>query len=151
VVSAAIPLSELHAIVQRAMGWGGGHQHLFETRDGTVYGNPDAAFSVADEDERRTRLDQVLRRDKDWIRYEYDFGDGWSHKIVLEKRLPPDPARALPDCLGGARACPPEDIGGVRGYYDFITAMADPAHPRHEELREWYDDDYDPEAFDPER
>jgi hypothetical protein len=61
----------------------------------------------------RVRLDQVLIRERDSMIYEYDFGDSWTHKIVLERVLASSEGFAVPSCVAGARACPPEDCGGV--------------------------------------
>jgi hypothetical protein len=80
--------------------------------------------------------------------YEYDFGDDWRHEVKVEKVLPPDAEQQLPMCIKGKRACPPEDIGGVWGYYEFLEAIKDPDHPDHEMYTEWRGDDFDPEAFD---
>jgi hypothetical protein len=75
------------------------------------------------------------------------MGDRWEHSIVLEKRLPVDPGTAYPVCTGGERACPPEDCGGIGGFYDLLDALGDPTHEQHEELQDWVGDDYDPDAF----
>src|SRR5664280_2632503 len=77
----------------------------------------------------------------------YDFGDSWEHGIAIEKVLTPEPGLAYPVCMGGKRHGPPEDCGGVPGYYHLLEALSDPDHERHEELREWMGDDFDPEAF----
>ena len=66
-------------------------------------------------DESKARLNKVLSKPKQKMIYEYDFGDGWEHEILLEKVLPRDSMVRYPRCLGGARACPPEDCGGVHG------------------------------------
>lgn len=80
--------------------------------------------------------------------YEYDFGDGWEHQILLEKLLPFDDAQALPICVKGKRACPPEDCGGIFGYADLLRTLADPTDPEHQEMLEWLGGPLDPEAFD---
>ena len=98
-------------------------------------------------DERKYRIGQLLRREKDWIEYEYDFGDSWYHRITLQKILPRDPAVRLPVCVSGKRRCPPEDCGGVWGFYHKLAVMADPDHEEHEEIRWWMDGSFDPEAF----
>jgi hypothetical protein len=79
--------------------------------------------------------------------YTYDFGDSWEHQIVIEKRLPAEPGRAYPSCLAGERHAPPEDCGGIPGYYNLLEAIRDPQHEQREELLEWLGDEFDPEAF----
>ena len=95
----------------------------------------------------KLRLDQVLVRDKDAMFYEYDFGDGWRHKIVLEKSIDATPETPAPLCIAGARACPPEDCGGVWGYANLLQVIADPSDPEHEEMLEWLGADFDPVHF----
>jgi hypothetical protein len=80
--------------------------------------------------------------------YEYDFGDGWEHEILVEKILQSEPGVRYPVCLAGKRACPPEDCGGVWGYESLLEALRDPEHPEHNDMLEWIGEDFDPEAFD---
>ena len=80
--------------------------------------------------------------------YEYDFGDGWEHVVLVEKILPMTPDAKLPVCIKGKRACPPEDVGGVWGYEQLLEAIKDPNHPEHEMYTEWIDGDFDSEVFD---
>lgn len=77
----------------------------------------------------------------------YEFGDGWKHEVQFEGRSAPQPGREYPLCLEGARACPPEDVGGVWSYHQFLGALADPKHERHEEFLEW-GGNFDSERFD---
>ncbi len=81
--------------------------------------------------------------------YEYDFGDGWRHEVLFEGCVRAERGKRYPICIEAARACPPEDVGGTWGYEEFVAAMADPEHERHEEFREWIGGRFDPEAFDP--
>jgi hypothetical protein len=152
-VSSDITLAKLHGVLQVAMGWQDGHLHQFES-GGQTYEPPDpggAGFGPPSSmDERQVRLHEVLGRVGAKAVYTYDFGDSWEHAIVLEKRLPADPKLTYPMCVAGARACPPEDCGGIPGFYEFLEAMQDPEHERHEELLEWFGGEYDPEAFSPE-
>ena len=80
--------------------------------------------------------------------YEYDFGDSWLHDVVVEKVLPPDPAFKHPACLAGANACPPDDCGGMGGYYNMLEALGNPKHPEHADLEEWIGGEWDAERFD---
>ena len=79
--------------------------------------------------------------------YEYDFGDSWGHVIQAEKTPEAEPGVRYPRCLAGKRACPPEDCGGPYGYDDFVEAVRNPNHPRHDELLVWVGGAFDPEAF----
>jgi len=99
------------------------------------------------EDEGKAPLSSVLGRVGAKARYTYDFGDSWEHGIVLEKRLPADPDTAYPVCTGGQLACPPEDCGGIPGFYGLLDTIGDPSHDRHEESLDWLGDDFDPKAF----
>jgi hypothetical protein len=148
VVPETITLGKLHDVIQLAMGWCDCHLHEFEIA-GERYGvpDPDLDWGESVRAEGRVRLTTALSGGKTF-RYTYDFGDGWEHRIKVEKVLPPDPALTTPLCLAGANACPPEDIGGPPGYADFVGAVSDPAHPEHDEMLDWYGGPFDPTAFD---
>jgi len=148
-VPSDLTLAKLHRVIQAVMGWYDSHLHQFIVGK-TYYGVPslDEFSELELKDERKARLDQILSRSKQKIVYEYDFGDSWEHEIVLEKILAPDSRTRYPACLGGARACPPEDCGGVGGYANFLEAISDPDHEEHEEMLEWIGGEFDPEQFD---
>jgi hypothetical protein len=95
-------------------------------------------------------LRDVLKRARSKKTYTYDFGDGWSHTIVVESTKvitrPDQPAV----CLDGAGACPPEDCGGIWRYQSILETIAHPDDPRYDEEREWLEDwlgDFDPNGF----
>ena len=111
----------------------------------TPWGDP---TEMEGEDENAVTLGEVCPKVKSKLIYEYDFGDGWGHTIEVQKIVEPAPGVEYPVCLTGKKACPPEDCGGVWGYYDMIEAISDPDHERHEELSEWLGGEFDPEAFD---
>jgi Plasmid pRiA4b ORF-3-like protein len=85
------------------------------------------------------------------VQYEYDFGDGWEHELTLEAILPRPAGQKYPLCVDGARACPPEDCGGVYGYEDLLTVIQDPAHEEYGSTLEWLGGRFDPDRFDPKR
>lgn len=146
---ADIHLDDLHQALQVVMGWHDGHLHLFragEVEYAIPYPEEDAFFD--DQDETKTKLSEVVRAEKQKLVYEYDFGDGWRHEILVEKILPREEGKQYPVCLAGKRACPPEDCGGPRGYAEFLQAIRDPAHPDHDDMLEWIGGEFDPEAFD---
>jgi hypothetical protein len=99
------------------------------------------------ENERTVRLSGIWGRVGSKAIYTYDFGDTWEHSIVLEKRLPDDPNPKYPVCTDGQLACPPEDCGGIPGFYDLVEALHDPNHERHEKMLDWIGGDFDLQAF----
>ena len=149
-VPADLTLAQLHDVLQIAMGWQECHLHEFSA-GGRHFGRPDPEDRFMGmppvENERRVRLSSVLHRIGAKAIYTYDFGDSWEHSIVLEKRLPATSTIAYPMCTDGQLACPPEDCGGIGGFYDLLDALCDPTHEQHKELRDWVGGDYDPEAF----
>jgi len=148
-VPAVMDLGSLHKVLQIVMGWYNCHLHQF-IAVGMTFGVPDDEFGneFKDEDETDFTVSQVLRKAKDSLTYEYDFGDSWKHKIVLEKILPFDSSVSVPRCIKGKRACPPEDCGGVWGYEQLIETIQDPSHPEHKDMLEWVGGEFDPEHFD---
>jgi hypothetical protein len=148
-VGSEIKLDKLHRILQEAMGWTDSHLHQFIVGD-SFYGQPDPDFDydLDMDDETKVKLNQIVSGEKFKFIYEYDFGDGWEHELLIEKIGPPEDGVDYPRCLTGKRACPPEDVGGVWGYETFLEAMADPTHPEHEVYTEWIGDEFDAEAFD---
>ena len=142
-----VTLHRLHRILQVVIGWTDSHLHQFRAGD-TYYGTPDPEFSVEVRNEKKVLLGEVLRRPKARMVYEYDFGDGWEHEVVLEAALPAPPKGRYPLVLAGKRRCPPEDVGGVGGYYHFLEVMGNAKHPEHRDLREWWGGPFDPDAFD---
>lgn len=148
-VPAAYTLDRIHRVIQYAMGWQAYHLHSFDI-GGEQYGEPDPVGGLGVDDELETRLDAVAGKG-DVLRYTYDFGDWWEHDVTVEDVLAADPDERYPVCVDGARACPPEDVGGAFGYAEFLTALADTRHPRYELMRSWLGREFDPEAFDPGR
>jgi len=138
----------LHDALQAAFGWTDSHLHQFE-KDGTIWSQPDW-YEDADEmkvvDESKTPVSRVLMTEGDSMMYEYDFGDDWKHEIVLERILAADSVPVI--CLGGERCCPPEDVGGVGGYEEFLEVIFEPDHEEFDQYRQWVGDGFWPERFD---
>lgn len=154
IVPEAYSFWDLHVAIQDAMGWLDSHLHEFELldQDGQLerIGIPDDDFP----DERpclpgwevpiATRVTYGMGP----VRYRYDFGDDWGHTLEFEGLEPAD-GGAYPRCLAGAGACPPEDVGGTRGYAEFLHIIRNRRHPEHAETLTWVGGAFDPHAFDP--
>ena len=146
-------LDRLHEYIQTAMCWTNSHLHSCKSGD-TESGDPDLLDDeVANgkfEDSTGTKISAILPKSGKRLRfeYEYDFGDGWRHEVMFEGCLRAERGGRYPVCEEGARACPPEDVGGTPGYEEYLGAMADPDHERHDEFMGWRGP-FDSEAFDP--
>ncbi len=146
-------LGWLHAVLQVAMGWTNSHLHHFLTSDAR-YSDPrfneDMGFGdEPDRDEAKATLIQVVPEEGNQFGYEYDFGDSWEHEVTVARILPADPdAAGTAVCLDGARACPPEDCGGIGGYANLVKILKHPKHPEHKDMKAWVGGAFDAEAFD---
>lgn len=151
VVPHSISLHSLHKVLQVLFRWEDYHLHEF-TIEGEAYGIPDPEEDPFWEkeviDERKTVLSKVAKKERRHFDYWYDFGDNWHHDIVIEKIMQNQTSMKHPRCIGGKRASPPEDVGGVWGYKYFLDAINDPNHEEHDEKLEWIGGEFDPEAFD---
>ena len=145
-------LDKLHEHIQTAMGWTNSHLHQFEIK-GKRYGDPELIVDGFDDsncvDSTRTRISRILPKTgkRFSFTYEYDFGDGWDHEILFEGCPQKELRKRYPLCVEGERACPPEDVGGIGGFYEFLKALADPKHDQHDEFTEW-GGEFEPEQFD---
>lgn len=144
-----INLLTLHEIIQRAMGWEDYHLHMF-TIAGQIFGDQedDEFGDLGTKNGSRYKLNQLDLGEKSKFKYEYDFGDSWEHTILVEKIIPAEKGAHYPICVTGKRACPPEDVGGVWGYENFLEAITDRHHKEHDEYLEWIGGSFDPEEFD---
>jgi hypothetical protein len=145
VVPDDITLGELHYVILQAMGWDGGHLHVFSTRQGE-YGTPDMELGYADE--FGVQLAEMLPRRGSKLLYTYDFGDNWEHDIRLEDRRPGTASDTLPSCVTGDGACPPDDCGGPWGYDRLKEVVANPDDEEHADMLDWLGLD-SPSQFDP--
>jgi hypothetical protein len=144
-----VSLFKLHKIIQTAMGWEDYHLHQFMVgEDCYAVPSPEDPWPMETKNEKRAKLYQIAPAEKTRFIYEYDFGDSWYHEILVEKILPPRREQEHPLCLAGKRSRPPEDCGGIGGYYEFLEAISDPKHPDHENMLDWAGEDFDPEMSD---
>jgi len=147
---------DLHVAIQDAMGWLDYHLHEFrlpalETGETIRIGIPDEALINEERilTDREEKMSKHFSMENRLAEYEYDFGDGWMHEIKLEKILPREEGVEYPRCMVGKRACPPEDVGGVGGYADFLEIIGNPGHEEYHDMLTWVGGTFDPEHFDP--
>jgi hypothetical protein len=155
-VRKAATFSNLHAAIQASCGWQDCHLFAFRTPDmrKTIAGIPGDDFGEAVPDAKDVRLDAYFgRKGKDACIYEYDFGDGWLHEVVLEG-IETHPEHFFRRLLDGAGVFPPEDCGSVPGYERCLAALADKGWTRdlgtagdRMELLEWLGE-WRPDSFD---
>jgi hypothetical protein len=147
-VSDKITLLDLHDVIQAVFDWQDYHLHEFEINH-IVYGDPangEFDFPVLNEEVmtlKKLNLTQCSR-----FTYVYDFGDHWKHTLIVEKVLPIERGIKLPRCVDGKRARPPEDVGGISGYAEFLKILCDPQNEEYESYLEWVGGAFDPKVFD---
>ena len=146
VIPAGYTLDRVHDAIQVTMGWQNSHLHMFRVA-GREYGPAYLDDELETLSEKQFRIGDLMKVG-DLASYEYDFGDGWEHELVVEASAVADAATAYPACTGGEGACPPEDCGGPGGFAELKELLAGPPSPEREEMRVWADEDYDPAHFD---
>jgi hypothetical protein len=138
-----IRLDRLHRTIQAAMGWEDAHLYMFMAA-GTRWGVPEPAFGGDELPASETTLEEVLgSTNVKTLRYLYDFGDDWMHRIDAGKISDAVSGDVYPNLIEAIGKCPPEDVGGAPGYEEFLEAMADTKHPEHKNVKDWYGDIFD--------
>lgn len=166
-LDSALTLDAVHDVIQRAVGWRNEHLHMFAKEDprerlgpgnrdlGRVelrwYDQESLDEGLPGQPETECPLHQVLSEESPAAYYEYDFGDGWWHRLELVGTVESDGTPRAARLLDGAQRAPLEDSGGIHGYLDKLDVLADPQHDEHEFIREWVEDIAGPwRPFDPE-
>lgn len=150
----------LNAAIQDVFGWTNSHLHQFFTvnpfKTRPPYPRiaiPNPAYDTGEDviDECKAKVGEYLSKIGNSVYYEYDFGDSWMHEIKLVKALKNDGKIKVSAIIGGENAAPPEDCGGIGGYYDLLEAVKNPKNPSHEDMMEWLEikktSDFDPAKF----
>ena len=148
-VSSDTLLVDLHRILQTSFGWTNSHLHLFDNGLSTY--SP-MEFEVEEtENSRIVKLSTILKRENFKVIYEYDFGDSWSHEILLERIIEKDAEGQIPRCIAGERNSPPENCGGTTGYQELLKTISNKKHPDYKNMMQWLGGKFDPEGFDIEK
>jgi len=162
VVEDYLSFHDLHKVIQRVMGWTDYHAYMFTVGRTLIEGvGGDMGFAVDTMwrsfkfgnkkalPAAKTKVWEMLDKEGMTFSYVYDLGDMWQHSVVVEKIMPFE-ERDYPVILDGARACPPEDCGGVHGYRELLEIQKDKSHPLYQErIMRWLGRPFDPEYFDP--
>lgn len=137
-VPVSFTFKNLHSVIQALFGWENSHLHEFSA--GEAFQSEKIGGSQP--------LDNYFVRTRQKAIYVYDFGDGWEHEILFEKLAENTEGLNHPLCIEGGNNAPPEDCGGIGGYYSMLEAVGDKKHPDHYDLLEWLGDGFDPSRFD---
>lgn len=159
-VPAAYSFWDLHVAIQDSMGWLDCHLHEFHvkrlnTRKTDQIGIPDAETGRNILVGWEVPISAYFVEPGATATYDYDFGDGWHHKVLLEGILLADALLEYPVCVGGERACPPEDCGGVAGYESLLKVLSKPRTSEYADTVAWLKGHaknyypYQPDHFDP--
>lgn len=151
-VKSSITFFELHHTIQIAMGWENYHLFEFKVNDYRI-GELDEEFADVDFVDSKVinclniTLGEILPEIENFS-YEYDFGDGWNHDILIEKTMPLEENAIYPRCIEGELNCPPEDCGGIPGYYHLLEIIKDKKHPEYKQMYQWLGGKFAPGKFD---
>jgi hypothetical protein len=149
-VRASINLKALHEVIQAAMGWHDHHlwQFTADERRYSLLVPDDPYWNERIINAATTKLSALLANGITEMGYVYDFGDNWEHRIIVESTKSPEPKTLYPQFLGGERRCPPEDCGGIPGYYDFLDNITGNQSKKRKAALDWYGGPYDPDDID---
>ena len=142
---------DLHTIIQYAMGWENSHLYYFDFNGIRLSSSPHVDEGYLEdnkfEDASIIRIGTVLKEVGQKFDYEYDFGDRWGHEVTVEAFLHRDKGTVYPSCTAGEMNCPPEDCGGIPGYYHLLAVLAGEDSEEKEEMVAWLGDSFDPTEF----
>ena len=149
-VRTSMNLKAVHSVIQATMGWLDSHLWEFSAngRKYSMLVPNDADWNERIKDVAKTKLSALLTIGVREIGYVYDMGDNWQHRIIVEKLKAAEPGALYPQFLGGERRCPPEDCGGIPGYYEFLDNIASKQKKKRNAALEWYGGPYYPDEID---
>jgi len=149
-VPSNVTLHRLHLVLQDVMGWQNYHLYRFQIgKDEYGEPDPDNEFNELDfKNSKRTKLGNVIREKNSIFLYEYDFGDGWEHQMLVEDVLDRVPEKQYPLCLAGENSCPHEDSGSPYGYAEMMEIIRNPSHEEYRSTKIWLGKGFNPRKFD---
>ena len=144
-VPGSVRMAKLADMLIAGMGWTNSHLHAFRVGE-KRYGMNFDEYPEGEIDEKSVTVLQSLRDERRFT-FDYDFGDSWEHDVVIEELTWSFFGLKYAVCIDGANACPPEDVGGVYGYANFLEAINDPEHEEFDDYTAWIDGPFDPAEF----
>lgn len=152
-VPVGLSFADLHLAIQGAMGWENSHLHQFFIGDTIIGRKFEEDFFPGEEailDHEKEQVEDYLKETGQELRYLYDFGDSWEHTLTFEGLVESETQGY--QVVEGARACPPENCGGIPGYFHMHEVMKNPSHPDYDHFKMWLSEgaeiqDLNPEAF----
>jgi len=142
-----ITFYELHHVIQITMGWWNAHLFEFKIESYKIGITEDGWESDGTLESNEVVLSKLIETENKKFKYIYDFGDNWEHEIEVEKITPIIENKIYPNCIGGKRNCPPEDVRGFPGYLNFLEIIKDKSHTEYQGIIEWLGEEFDPELF----
>jgi Plasmid pRiA4b ORF-3-like protein len=139
-------LKGLHDVIQAVMPFENYHLFRFDVGD-KRFGIPNPEWDHVHEtlDAKNIKLGALVERGVSTFSYTYDFGDDWRHSVTIESVNAADSTLDYPRFIDGSGRAPPEDVGGIPGFEEFLDAMTKPRHPEHQRLTKWYGGPFDPD------
>lgn len=148
-----LKLTSFAGMILCGMGWDEDHLHQFVKVDGkkptfyaTSYNELSGHLDARSKDGRKFSIGDLLQKQGDNAFFEYDYGDSWNHVLTLMEVVDCD-GNAKVALIGGERACPPEDCGGIAGYMHICEVMKDLDSIDAQDLAECIGCKFDPERF----
>ncbi len=147
-VPKSITFFDLNHIIQIAMGWTNSHIFEFVIHGYTIgWAGDEENENEQPIDANSVLLGLVLNQPNEKFVFTYDFGDWWEHSVEVEALLPKD-EKTYPVCIDGELRCPPEDCGGIDGYYNILEIIKDKNHRDYDITKTWLGRGYNPAKFD---
>lgn len=147
IVSSDTTFHKLHHIIQLAMGWKNAHIFEFTIDDFTIGEIYPVVPDNPNINSKAITLHDIHPKVGLQINYLYDMGDNWKHTLTILNIDYLKPVKQIPYCITGKLNCPPEDCGGIKGFYEFVSIITNIRHKEFRAYFEWYRGFYNPEKY----
>lgn len=117
-------LNDLHLVIQAAFGWHNSYSYRFDDaykKYSDVSKDKDKFLFDVNDDSRKTRLNDVVYKEGQKIKYEYYAKRLWELTLTVEKMFEKKPSVKMPACIGGRKNPLQED----ESWFAFNTIVTD--------------------------